>query len=876
MRSAGESNADGGRVEMAAQRPYSGLVDRGEVRVYLGVAPGAGATCAMLAEGHRLAQQGRDVVVGFVDTRGRAGTTAAVAGLEVIRPVHVGGEALMDVAAVLARRPEVVLVDDLARSAEGEGRTLRHRDLAALVERGIDVVTTVEVRALASVSDLSQVIAGVRPGHTVPDHVVRAADQVQLVDLPPQQLRTRLADGHLFPAEEVDATTATLFRLDNLAALREVALRWLADRIDDDLVADGVPVEAVEGFDVRERVVVAVTGRPGGDRVVRRAARLAGRGSAELLGVHVQVTRDRDAETPLLESQRTVLESLGGTLRAAVADSQAEGVLTVARAERATQVVVGVGGRRGWGPGSDRSLLRALLEGSGPHLDVHVISTADQARTTTLPRSPRLGVLGLRRRIAGFVLALVGLMSITAVLAPEAGLLGLGVSGAPQVAPEALTTPLLLYLALTAAVAAVGGLWPGITCAVAGVLLGNAVFTKPRGSFVVHAPGDIVALLVFLLISVLVSTLTDLVARRAAQTARARAEVRVLTRLAATIPAVDDPLARLTEDIRDLFDLDGVALVRQVGPAEWAVECATGDAPARPAEADDELRVDAERLLLLRGPRAPAEDRRLLAAVVTQLAVAATRRSLDEATTALREANAAGDLRTALLSAVSHDLRTPLASIKAGASSMLATDVELTPELVSEFATAIVADSDRLNRLVTNLLDMSRLHAGATAPLLEPVGIDEVVALALDRTPAEVVDVRMPAELPDVWADAALLERVLANLIDNAVTARDGRPVLVWAGEVPDGVLIRVIDHGRGIPAEDIEVVFQPFQRLGDAPRGRGVGLGLAIAKGFTDAMGGQLRVEPTPGGGTTMALTLPLAAARAAAPPPTAGSVRG
>ncbi|HUG85285.1 MAG TPA: ATP-binding protein, partial [Euzebya sp.] len=484
----------------------------------------------------------------------------------------------------------------------------------------------------------------------------------------------------------------------------------------------------------------------------------------------------------------------------------------------------------------------------------------DEGAATPLPRAPRLDVRGARRRIAGVVLTLLGLMAITAALAPEAGVLGLGASGAPQVAADALTTPLLLYLALTAGVAAVGGLWPGLTCAVAGVVLGNAVFTQPRGSLTVHSADDVVALVVFLLISTLVSTLADLVARRAAQTARARAEVRVLTRLAATIPAVADPLARLTEEIKDLFDLDGVALVRRDEDDRWVLECATGDAPTLPGQADDQLRVDAQRLLLLRGPRAPAEDRRLLAAVVTQLAVASTRRSLTEATTALREANAANDLRTALLSAVSHDLRTPLASIKAAASSMLADDVELSPDLIGQFAQAIVADSDRLNRLVTNLLDMSRLQAGATHPLMEPVGIDEVVVLALDQTPARLVELRIPGDLPDVWADPALLERVLANLIDNAIKASLGMRVLIWVARIPEGVMISIIDHGVGIPADAVDGVFQPFQRLGDAPKGRGVGLGLAIAKGFTDAMGGELRVEPTPGGGTTMRLTLPFA----------------
>lgn len=582
---------------------------------------------------------------------------------------------------------------------------------------------------------------------------------------------------------------------------------------------------------------------------------MAGRGRGELVGVHVALADGLSAAAaPRLEGHRALLEQLGGRFREVVADTVADGLLAAARAEEATQIVLGATRRGRLAELLGGSVIQQVLRGAGRSMDVHVIPHEDaDGGEGPLPRAPRLSVIGARRRAWGFALAVVGIGTITGVLAPDAGPFGLAAARAGPLAPDALTTPLLLHLGLTALVAVVGGIWPALTCAAASMVTANAVFTEPRGTLAVDAGTDLVSLTVFLLIGVLTSVLADLVARRAAEAARARAEVRALTRLATAIPGADDPLELVVHEVRRLFDLVGVALVDTTG-GQVLASSGTVDGTA------DVVAVGEGLQLRLAGGRRLVGDGRLMAALVAQVATATTRTSLQATRVALEEVTASHALRTALLSAVSHDLRTPLAAIVASASSLVATDVALTDALVREFGGAIVADAGRLDRLITNLLDMSRLEAGVTRPTLQATGLEEVVAPAVDGLEPLSVEVDVPASLPEVWTDPVLLERVVANLVDNAVRAAGGSVVRVLAGPVGDAVLLRVVDRGPGIPVDQREAVFRPFQRLGDAPSGRGVGLGLAIARGLSAAMGCTLEVEDTPGGGTTMVLTVPVA----------------
>ncbi|MEE8602464.1 ATP-binding protein [Euzebya tangerina] len=836
-------------------------MSRGRLRVYLGAAPGVGKTVEMLEEGHRLQRTGTDVVIGVVETHGRSFTADVAEGLEAIplqERTHRGTTfPELDLAAVLDRRPEVALIDELAHTnVPGSANHKRHQDVEVLLEAGIDVLTTLNVQHLESVNDVVQAITGVRQLETVPDAVVRAAEEIELVDLTPEVLRQRLAAGSVYPAERIDAALGNFFRAGNLGALREIALMWLADRVEE-AVDRYRELHGIGGtWETRERVVVALTGAGGGDVLIRRAARMAARGRGDLVGIHVRTPQTPASNPAALDQHRELLQALGGQLIEVVADDVADGLLSYARAEGATQIVLGATRRSRWAELVSGSVITTVLRGSGRQIDVHVISTGPDDEPERLPPLPRWSVIGSRRRLAGLVLSLVGLPLITYVFAPEAGPLGLDAAGTP-VAEDALTTPLLLYVALIAVVAAVGGIWPALVAAAGGFVYGNAVFTEPRGSLEVREVDEVVALVVFLLIGLLTSALADLVRRRADTAARARAEVTILTRLAASMPTVPDPLDHVVAEIARTFDLPGVAVVEQRDEG-WTVLSASGAAPREPAAADDVLRVDETRRLLLAGSGELESGRRLLAALAGQLASAVTQASLNRTRSELADVAASNDLRVALLSAVSHDLRTPLSGVIAAATSLLATDVELSRDHARTFAEGILTDAERLNRLITNLLDMSRLEAGNTRARCVETDIAEVLARAVEPFTAQQVTLYVGPDLPLVFTDPALCERVLANIVENAVTVSSATMVDVHAEAFAGQVAVRIVDRGPGIPDEAVDTIFRPFQRLGDAPAGKGIGLGLAIAKGFADAIGASLAVDPTPGGGTTMTLSLP------------------
>jgi two-component system sensor histidine kinase KdpD len=410
-------------------------------------------------------------------------------------------------------------------------------------------------------------------------------------------------------------------------------------------------------------------------------------------------------------------------------------------------------------------------------------------------------------------------------------------------------------------VAVIGGTLPAIGAAVVAFLLANWYFTPPIHTWTIDEAENLLALVIFVVVAAIVSTVVANAARRSAEATRARAEAEILVRLAATVTS-DDPLHLLVENLRSSFALSSVAILRRTGEG-WVCEASAGpDAPRRPEEADlvDELATDV--VLVLRGRQLTGDDRRVLAAFGAQLAAALERSRLTAAAASAGALVQANDLRTALLQAVSHDLRTPLAAIKASVSSLRQNDVEWSDEETAEFLGAIEDQTDRLTALVANLLDMSRLQAGVLEPHLRAVAFDEVVpaALASLSGAGATVESELPETLPPVQADPALLERVVANLLENAVHASGGKPVHVVACPINGGVSLHVVDRGSGIPRADRERVFEPFQRAGDARSATGVGLGLAVARGFVEAMHGELQLEDTPGGGLTAIITLPAA----------------
>jgi two-component system sensor histidine kinase KdpD len=423
----------------------------------------------------------------------------------------------------------------------------------------------------------------------------------------------------------------------------------------------------------------------------------------------------------------------------------------------------------------------------------------------------------------------------------------------------ALSSTLLIYLLVIVAVTVIGGASAAAVAAVGGALLANYFFTEPRHTFDIHNPQEVLALGVFTIVATVVATLVDLSARRAHKAARAEAETAALATLTSSVLDAEDPLQEIVDTVRVAFSQDAVAILRRQGDGWESAAAAGGPVPIRPEDATGTVRLSDDAVLALRGRRRPDSDQRILAAFAGQVAVAVTAERLRAEAADAAALAQANDLRTALLRAVSHDLRTPLSSIKASVTSLLQNDVELSPDLTRDFLVTINDESDRLDRLVGNLLDMGRLQAGALNALCRPTSLEEVVPAALASLGHPVndliVDVR--ETLPQVAADPALLERVIANVVANAAThATPRQPVAITAAFMHGRVMLRVVDHGPGIAQADREKIFEPFQRLRDSGDG-GVGLGLAVARGLVAAMGATLSVEDTPGGGATMVITL-------------------
>lgn len=753
---------------------------RGRLRIYLGAAPGVGKTFAMLDEGWRRRERGTDVVVGWIDDHGRDRTRAQVRDLEVLprRTVTHRGSTFeeMDLEALLERAPEVALVDEYAHTnVPGSAHTKRWEDVEALLDAGIDVISTVNVQHLESLNDTVEAITGVAQRETVPDAVVRAADQIELIDMTPEALRRRLAHGNVYTADKVDAALGNYFREGNLGALRELALLWVADRVDEALLAYRARHGIAAAWEARERVMVALTGAPGGDRLVRRAARIAGRLKAPLVGVHVRRSDGLSSGSEVtLERDKRLLADLGGRFVETTGDDVAEALVRTARAEAVTQVVLGASRRSRWAELTQGSVVNKVLRISGP-VDVHVLSTdgetADEARdgAATPPgalapagrRPPARALFPRRRRTVAYGLSLLGPALLTAALVPVR-------------ADVNLSTVLLLLLSLVVAVAGTGGTGPAVVAAVAGTLLVNWFFTPPYGTITISDAENLLSLAVLAAVGITVAALLERALRRRVEAEAARAEA-----------------AGLAQELRQ-------------GSAE------------------------ADRL------------------------------------------SAANELRTALLRAVSHDLRTPLASMKASVTSLMQDDVAWSDDDTRTFLETIDTEADRLDRLVGELLDMGRIEAGAVEVALAPVSIDELLAGALDGAGATPARIRLevPDDLPGVVVDPPLVERALANVLTNALRhSPPDAPVRVVAAGLGDDVVVRVVDTGPGIHPDQRARVLQPFQRLGDgrtahagerASGAGGIGLGLAVARGFTEAVGGRLDLDDTPGGGLTVTLSLP------------------
>ena len=825
-----------------------GDVRRGRLTVYLGAAPGVGKTYAMLGEGRRRFDRGTDVVIGYVETHGREHTIEMLERLEVVprRELEYRGATFteMDTAAVIARKPTVVLVDELAHTnVPGSKHEKRAQDIEEIRQAGIDVITTVNIQHLESLNDEVERITGVRQRETVPDEVVRTADQIQLVDMSPEALRRRMAHGNIYKPENIDASLTSYFRVGNLTALRELALLWLADRVDDALGDYRRAHQIEHTWPTKERIVVAVTGGAESETLIRRGARLAQRAAgSELLAVHVIATDGlRGPDENRLSRAQQLVASVGGTFHSVVGEDIPEAVVDFATGVNATMIVVGV---------SRHGRLRRLVAGTtgdriaslAGAIDVHLVTHEQVGRSARV--RPALSPLSRSRQVTGWVSAVLLPITVTFLLNSWLG-------------SDELPLATMLLLTSTVLVALVGGLLPALLAAVAGFLLLNWYFTPPVGTFTVAEPRNVLALLVFLAVATGVATLVDRASRRAAESTRARTEAATLGALSRSVLTGQDTAEAIVDRIHETFGQDSVSLLEKSATG-WKVLASTGVAPVDdPDHGSTRVGVDDTHVLVLCGSPLRASDQRVLEAFAVQTSLVLEYRRLrarEDRAAALESAEATS---TSLLRAVSHDLRTPLATMRTAVDGLARGGLDRADR--AELVVAVQDATDQLERLIDNLLDLSRVQSGLIKPVLRARSLDEVLPLAVAGHPDGKVSLEVDESAPLVLTDAGLLERVVANLVGNAVRVSDGRPVRVLAHVLPATVEVLVVDQGPGVPPDRREQMFEPFQRLDDVTPG-GLGLGLAVARGLVEAVGGTLSAEDTPGGGLTMVLSVPRA----------------
>lgn len=833
---------------------------RGELRIYLGAAPGVGKTFAMLGEAHRRLERGTDLVAAVVETHGRRKTAEMLEGIEIIPPRYIPyrGSSFpeLDVPAVLQRHPQVVLVDELAHTnTPGSKNRKRWQDVEELLDAGVTVISTVNIQHLESLNDVVAQITGIEQQETMPDSIVRQASQVELIDITPEALRRRLSHGNVYAPERIDAALSNYFRRGNLTALRELALLWLADQVDTALAKYRAENKITDMWEARERVAVAVTGGPESETLVRRASRIASKSSAELMVVHVI---RGDGLAGLSEARmskiRELANSLDASLHTVVGDDVPTALLDFAREINATQLVIGSSRRSRWSRVFEEGIGPTIVQRSGK-IDVHIV-THEESR-----RGFRVASLAPRdRRIASWLAACIVPSAICAITVT---LLDPYLDNGGESA---------LFFVGVLAVGLLGGVAPAVLSAMLSGLLLNYYLIAPRHSFTIAEPSSAITQLVLLLIAVAVAVLVDFAAKRAREARLAAQEAELLTLFAGSVLRGAD-LETLLERVRETYSQRAVSMLREPGDEDRAagkkpyiVACVGKDPCVSVDSADTAIEVgDDEFWMLMAGRKLSARERRVLSAVAKQAAGLIRQRELIEEASRTEAIVRADELRRSLLSAVSHDLRTPLAAAKVAVSSLRAEDVAFSPTDTAELLATIEESIDQLTALVGNLLDSSRLAAGVVRPDLRRVYLEETVQRALVSVGKgatgfyrSAID-RVKVDVGDAvaMADAGLLERVLANLIDNALRYAPNCVVRVNAGQVGDRVLINIIDEGPGIPHGGEDQLFEPFQRLGDHDNTTGVGLGMSVARGFVEAMGGSIQAGDTPGGGLTVVVDL-------------------
>jgi two-component system sensor histidine kinase KdpD len=864
----------------------------GKLTVFFGAAPGVGKTYTMLEAARiELTDQKRDVVIGIVETHGRYDTGALLIGLELLprRKVEHRGMGIeeFDLDAALERRPDVILIDELAHSnAPGSRHVKRWQDVEELLSAGIDVFTTLNVQHLESLNDVVAQITGVIVRETVPDAVFDKAQEVRVVDLPVAELLERLREGKVYVPHQALQAAQNFFKEGNLIALRELALRRTAERVDAQMRGYKQAHGIDKTWHTGERVLVCVSPSPNSAQLLRGARRMASSVHAELLAVYVETPaalRLRTSDRERLAAHMRLAEQLGGEAVTIRGERAAEETVRFARKRNVTKIVVGKPTHPRWRDVVRQSFLDEVVRLSG-EIDVFVIS----GLPTSAPRPVGLDErqLGRKPPRSGYLWAFVAVLISTL-----AGLI---------FGRSALTDVVMIYLLGIVGVSMRFGYGPALFAAVASVVTYDFFFIPPFYSFAVSDFRHVVTFVVMFLVAGILSHLTQRI-RDQADSARNRerrtASLYAISRELAVAQTLDALLAAAAKHVHDVFDgavavllpsESGIVSVayadpgafrddeREVGLAQWVW---THQRPA--GVGTDTLPSGRALFVPLKGARGrvgilalvpngdPArlgdpEERQLLETFAGVIGSAVERAQLAEEARQARVRIETEQLRNSLLSSVSHDLRTPLTVVTGAAAALLDPSAPKDPEQRRELLETIHEEGQRLNRLVRNLLDMTRLEAGTLRVHKELQPIEEVIGAALDRTEDRLrgrqVSTHVPDDLPLVPLDAVLIEQVLINLIENATKYTPPETPIDVAASASDGVMqVDVADRGPGVAPQDADRVFEKFYRAREA--GGGVGLGLTICRGIVKAHGGRIWVEPRAGGGASFRFTLPLEA---------------
>ena len=801
-------------------------MNRGRLRLYVGAAAGVGATFAMLDEACRRQGRGTDVVVGWVDAHSRLST------LELLN--RISGDnpppTFLNADDIIKRRPAVVLVDDMGR--QESNRDFHWQSVEKILDAGIDVIGTLNVQHVESLRDPVVAITQHEPDGNVPDRFLDHAEQIEMVDITPEAIRRRLAHGNVYSPDSVQPKDIDLFNSDAFAQLRVLLMNWLSTRLTNTTLTTS---------ETSERIVVAISDPETSGAVVRRASRLATRHGISFTAVHVVSPTDPSNTNARLE-RRTMVENVGGRYVEVVGKDIAAAITAFAESEHATQIVIG-SPHRGRLARLQRPSLAADIMGRSPSIDLHLVPT-DQLRTRWLPIDRHRHSVR-PRRFLGFLLGSALLTLLTIFLVNTRNDLS-------------VTTSLSLYLLCVVAITAVGGTIPGFISALIAPLLANWFLIAPLHTLRINNRENIVELVVFVSTSAIVSSFVSLTSRRTSEAEHAWREASTLAAL--TESGASEPLVDIVHLLAATFNFSGVSLLFTDGDVS-EILTSTGEHPPADAEHSDIVSPLGHNILLLaNGPTLSADDHRILHAFTRQLTRALEQKRLYNIAMDAESLAKADELRTAILRAVSHDLRSPLSSIKASVSSLRETDVDWPADVSADFLASIESETDRLTSIVTNLLDLSRLEAGVLRPSMRALSIEEVLPAVIHsfNEATNRITTDLTQQTHDMYADPALLERVLANLVGNALAWSPPKSVVtVSLHHRFDEIQIHIIDHGPGIPPEQRNIVKQPFHRLHDTSPHGGLGLGLAIADRLVAAMNGRLELRDTPGGGLTSVVIL-------------------